>query len=368
MVRTTAEQPSESAGDQGVRGQPFRVGGGRAVRLNRMTSDDERAEPLPEPNGDGVRSRTGEAAGRRVVIAGGSGFLGVSLGKALRAGGYGVTVLSRSQPAGETDWVRWDGRRLGDWVDALDGAAAVVNLAGRSVDCRKTPDRCDEILRSRVESTRAIGQACERLGPGRRPAVWVQMSTAHIYGDPPEAVCDESSALGHGLAPDVGRAWEAALAESRQPGQRTVRLRTSFVIGRDRGAGCGALGRLVPLARLGLGGRVGRGRQGFSWIHEDDFNAIVGRAIEDGSMSGAYIVSGPQPVSQAAFMRALRGAVGMPIGLPTPAWAVRLGARWVLDTDPDLALYGRYVVPQRLLDEGFAFAFPEIGAALRNLV
>jgi uncharacterized protein (TIGR01777 family) len=307
---------------------------------------------------------TVEDQGGRVVIAGGSGFLGRSLARHLAASGREVVLLSRRAPSAAGPWthVAWDGRTPGDWSRSLDGAAAVVNLAGRTVDCIKTPDHCDEILRSRVESTRVLGQVLGRLAAP--PPVWVQMSTAHIHGDPPEAVCDEDSALGHGLAPDVGRAWEAAFEAGCPAGVRGVILRTSFVVGR----GGGALARLAGLARLGLGGRVGHGRQGFSWIHERDMNRIFERGIDDPSMSGRYMATAPEPVSNAEFMRALRRAMRMPIGLPAFGWQVRIAAPLLLRTDPELALYGRYCVPKRLLDEGFAFDFERIGPALEDLL
>ena len=304
----------------------------------------------------------------RVVIAGGSGFLGVSLAHHLAGQGTGVIILSRRPPrcAGPWKHVTWDGRTLGDWMCELDGAAGLVNLAGRTVDCIKTPDHCDEILRSRVEATRVLGEAVRAINSP--PPVWVQMSTAHLYGDPPEIWCDEESAFGYGLAPFVARAWEEAFAASALPSQRRVVLRTSFVLGRDRGAGCGALRKLKRLAQLGLGGRVGTGRQGISWIHEDDLNRLFERALGDASMSGAYIASAPQPVSQAEFMRELRRSIGMPVGLPTPAWLARIGARLVFRTDPELALYGRYVRSTRLEAEGFRFQFQQVGDALRDLV
>lgn len=302
-----------------------------------------------------------------VVIAGGSGFLGLSLAEHLAAAGATPVILSRHRPR-DPRWrhLSWDARTIGDWRQALEGAAGLVNLTGRSVDCRKTPDHQDEILRSRVESTRVLGQALRTLD--RPPPVWVQMSTAHIYGDPPEVVCTEDAPFGCGLAPLVGRAWEGEFREAALASQRTVILRTSFVLGRDRGVGNGALRRLQLAVRLGLGGRIGTGRQGMSWIHELDFNRIVDRALHDPNLQGAYIVSSPQPVSQAELMRALRRAMRMPIGLPAMPWMIRFGARWLLNTDPDLALYGRYVLPQRLLDEGFDFRFPQIDEALIDLV
>ena len=304
---------------------------------------------------------------KSVVIAGGSGFLGVSLAYHLLESNFKVTLLSRNRPKPNGHWnfVEWDARTLGNWRSVIDGAAAVVNLVGRSVDCVKTPDHCDEILRSRVEATRVLGEAMQAVSTP--PPVWVQMSTAHIYGDPPSLVCTEGSPFGYGLAPEVGNAWESQFAQSVLNEQRGVVLRTSFVVGRDRGAGGGALSRLRFVTRIGLGGKIGSGRQGMSWIHEKDINRIFERAIMDSSMQGAFIASSPNPVSQIDFMRSLRRTLRVPIGLPATETMVRFGARWILGTDPDLALYGRYVVPQRLIESGFSFEFPDLDSALDDL-
>lgn len=302
-------------------------------------------------------------SGSRIVIAGGGGFLGKSLARHLCDLGAEVVVLARSDKrvAGATV-VRWNGRAVGPWAARLEGADGLVNLVGRSVDCVKTPDHCDEILRSRVESTRALGEVMRACAVP--PPVWVQMSTAHIYGDPPVERCDENAALGYGLAPTVGKAWERAFHDSIPEGVRPVVLRTSFVIGR----GGGALARLSFLTRIGLGGTVGHGRQGMSWIHEHDLNRIFERALTDHAMSGVYIASSPNPVSNAEFMRELRRVHRMPIGLPAPAWLVRIGAPLVMRTDPDLAIYGRYVIPRRLLDEGFELRYPSLSDALFDLI
>jgi uncharacterized protein (TIGR01777 family) len=299
----------------------------------------------------------------RIVIAGGSGFLGSSLAKSLVERGLEVVVLTRrpTDAHGPGRAVAWDARSLGEWKESLNGAAGLVNLVGRTVDCIKSPDHCDEILRSRVEATRVLGAALH--ASPRPPAVWVQMSTAHIYGDPPEAVCNEGSATGYGLAPFVGRAWEDAFESSAPAGVRRVVLRTSFVIGR---AG-GALPRLARLARWGLGGRVGHGRQGMSWIHERDMVRLFERALFEERMQGTYLATAPNPVSNAQFMRSLRRAVRAPFGLPTPALAVRLGAPLVMRTDPELGLYGRYCVSRRLAEEGFEFEFPSLEDALADL-
>jgi hypothetical protein len=301
---------------------------------------------------------------RRIVIAGGSGFLGRGLARHLAGRGAEVTLLSRNAPSVAGPWkhVAWDARTLGDWASCLERCDGVVNLVGRTVDCVKTPDHCDEILRSRVEATRALGAAVRRVSSP--PAAWVQMSTAHAYGDPPDVLCDEDSPFGYGLAPFVASAWEGAFAESVLPGMRAVVLRTSFVLG----ASGGALPRLARLARFGLGGRIGHGRQGMSWIHEADMNALFERALADPRMSGAYVSTAPSPVSNEDFMRALRRALRVPIGLPASAWMVRIGAPLLMRTDPELALFGRYCVSRRLREEGFEFLFPTLPDALADLV
>jgi uncharacterized protein len=304
----------------------------------------------------------------RVVIAGGSGFLGLSLTSHLTRLGWSVVVLSRnpSRAIGPGRHVKWDARTLGDWSRELEGAAGMVNLVGRSVDCIKTPDHQDEILRSRIEATKVLGRAVGTTS--KPPPVWVQMSTAHIYGDPPQVICTEESALGYGLAPFVGKAWEESFLENVLPRQRAVILRPSFVIGRDRGAGGGALARLRTLTRFGLGGKVGSGTQGMSWIHESDINRLFARALTNEEMQGPYIASAPNPVSQKEFMRTLRRALGVRIGLPAYSWMVRIGAPIFMRTDPELALYGLYVKSKRLEDEDFEFEFPRLEEALANLL
>lgn len=300
---------------------------------------------------------------QRIVIAGGTGFLGRSLAQYLTDLDYEVVLLSRSAPSVYLPWTHasWDMQHVGEWKKYLDGATALVNLVGRTVDCVKTPDHCDEILRSRVESTELLGRALQAVE--QPPPVWVQMSTAHRYGDPPDRICDEDSSFGYGLAPIVGQAWEDAHARSILPGMRSVVLRTSFVLGRHGGA----LSRLATLARFGLGGRVGSGKQGISWIHEIDMNRLFTRAITDSTMKGAYIATSPNPVSNSDFMRALRRALRVPIGIPSASWIVKTGAVF-LRTDPELALYGRYCVSRRLREEGFEFSFPDVESAFSDLL
>jgi uncharacterized protein (TIGR01777 family) len=196
------------------------------------------------------------------------------------------------------------------------------------------------------------------------PKVWIQMSTAHIYGDPPVMICTESSPVGEGFAPFVGTAWEQAFIESLPNGMRGVILRTSFVMGRNGGA----LPKLKRIAQLGFGGKVGHGKQGMSWIHEHDMNELIYQSIINTNYHGVYIASAPNPVSNEEFMRELRKALKMPIGLPAPEWLTRLGARFLFRTDPELALFGRYVKSERLEKEGFVFRFPFLREALKDLL
>ena len=303
-----------------------------------------------------------------IVIAGGNGFLGSSLARYLSDAGRSVVLLSRRKPpnGGPGQYVAWDGRSIGDWCHVLNKADGLVNLVGRSVDCIKTPDHRDEILRSRVDSVNVLGAAMRAIESP--PPVWVQMSTAHIYGDPPEVECTEDSSFGYGLAPDVGRAWEDAFRFNVLPSQRGVILRPSFVIGRNRGSGGGAIARLRTLVRFGLGGTVGSGNQGMSWLHETDMNRMFERALTNKSMSGAYIASAPHPVCQRVFMKEMRNAMRMPIGVPAFEWMVRIGAPLLMRTDPELALYGRYVVSKRLQEENFTFCFPDLRGALADVL
>lgn len=297
---------------------------------------------------------------RKAVIAGGTGFLGLNLAQYLTQKNWEVLLLSRHKPKENLPYRHqvWDGRSLGKWADELEEATALINLAGRTVDCIKTPANCDEILRSRVEATAVLGKAVRVVN--NPPPVWVQMSTAHIYGDPPKAVCDEDSAFGYGLAPTVGKAWEETFAEAALPDQRKVILRTSFVIGKEGGA----LPRLAKLTRMGFGGKIGSGKQGMSWIHEEDMSRLFYSAMTDENMKGAYLATAPNPVSQKEFMKELRKALKAPIGLPATSWMAKIGAPLFLKTDPELALYGRYCVSKRLEEEGFEFSFPQLKQAM----
>jgi hypothetical protein len=259
---------------------------------------------------------------------------------------------------------RWDAKTVGDWIECLDGAAAVVNLVGRSVDCRKTPEQKREIVDSRVNSCRVLGEAMRHIA--FPPPIWVQTGTAHIVGDPiPEdTICDDETPPGEGFAPQVGIAWEKAFHDALLPDQRGVVYRISFVLGN----GGGALSRLALLTKLGLGGTVGSGKQWISWIHIDDMTRLFITAIDDERYRGTFMATAPEPVTNREFMRAMRRAYRRPWSPPAPGFAVRIASRWILRTDAELALLGRRCIPRRLMQcHAFRFKFPALSLALVNL-
>ena len=299
-----------------------------------------------------------------ILIFGGTGFIGLSLAKHLKEQGLHPILIARNKPTKpiEFEFEQWDAITVGDWKERLNNSLAVVNLAGKSVDCIKNPDNCDLILRSRVDSTLAIGKAFQEVE--NPPKTWIQMSTAHIYGDPPSQVCTEDSTTGYGLAPIVGKAWEAAFNKAKPENVRGVILRTSFVIGK----GGGALASLKRIVKLGLGGTAGKGKQGMSWIHEYDMNEIIFQAIINTAYSGVYISSAPNPVSNKHFMKSLRKTMGIPIGLAAPELMIRIGAKLVFKTDPELVLYGRYVKSEKLDLIGYKFKYANLEPALEHLI
>jgi uncharacterized protein (TIGR01777 family) len=289
----------------------------------------------------------------RIVIPGGSGHIGAFLRRDLVAAGHDVTVVSR------TEGVRWDGRTLDPSV--VDGADAVVNLAGRTVNCRYTTENLRQMMSSRVDSTRAVGEAI--AAAKQPPRVWLQMSTATIYAHRLDAPNDEVTGIIGGAEPDVprywdysveiARRWEAEQERADTPATRKVALRTSIVMSPARGGAFDALRRMV---KLGLGGPVAGGAQYISWLHEEDFVRAV-LFLLAGELSGPVNLATPNPLPQRDFMRILRSACGMPVGLPATRWMAELGA-WVVRSDTELLLKSRRVVPTRLLEAGFTFNHP----------
>jgi len=300
----------------------------------------------------------------RYIVAGGSGLIGAALAASLAADGHDVVVLSRAPEevghlAAGVRAVGWDGRSLGSWAREVDGAAAVVNLAGENLASgRWTAARKRRLRSSRVEPTRALVEA---IGRARvRPLALLQASGISYYGACGDEPVDEESPPGRGFLPELGREWEAASAPASELGVRRVVMRSGAVLAREGGA----LAKMLPPFRLGVGGPVGGGRQGFSWIHRlDEIGAIRFLAARS-ELSGACNLTAPAPVSNAELARALGCALGRPAFLPVPGPVLRL----VFGEMGSVLLEGQRAVPRRLLAAGFAFRFPTLEGALADLV
>ncbi|MFC5218382.1 TIGR01777 family oxidoreductase [Streptomyces coerulescens] len=306
----------------------------------------------------------------KIVIPGGTGQVGTILNRALSAAGHEVIVLTR-RPRRERE-VEWDGRTWGPWAGEIDGSDVVINLAGRSVSCRYTRTNLRAMMDSRVHSTEIVGEAI--AAAGRPPGIWLQMSTATVYAHRFDAPNDEATGVIGGGEPDVpdywsysveiARAWERAQEVADTPHTRKVALRSAMVMSPDRG---GVFDVLLRLARLGLGGPVAGGRQYVSWIHDRDFVRAVEFLIERDDLRGPVNLAAPQPLPQRAFMRELRSAWGVPVGLPATKAMAELGA-FALRSDTELLLKSRRVVPGRLLAEGFGFEYADWPEAAGDLV
>jgi hypothetical protein len=306
-----------------------------------------------------------------ITILGGTGQIGTLLARAFTAEGHGVTVVSRRPVAAPWKMVGWDGATLGDWTSTLEGIDAVVNLAGRSVNCRYTKRNRQEMIDSRLRPTAVLGTAIARCR--RPPRVWLQASTATIYAHRYDADNNEATGIlgGHEpSAPDswrfsieLAKAWEAAANRAATPHTRKVLLRSAMTMSPDRG---GVFDTLLGLVRRGLGGTTGDGRQYMSWIHEDDFVAAIGFLIAHEDLAGPVNLAAPGPLPNADFMRALRGGWGIRFGLPATAAMLEI-ATLAMRSESELVLKSRRVVPGRLLAAGFGFQFPSWPEAAADL-
>lgn len=305
----------------------------------------------------------------RIILAGGSGFLGQALARHFAKLGWRPVVFTRHPGAGSVAReVAWDGETLGDWTRELEGAAAVVNLCGRSVDCRYTAKNRRIIIDSRVKPTHVIGEAIARCA--QPPRVWLNASSATLYRQTLGAPWDETGTdftptdeARDAFSIDVIHAWEHALNAAVTPHTRKAALRTTMVLGHG---GNSVFPVLCRLARFGLGGRMGSGSQFVSWLHEVDFCRAVEWLVAHEELSGPVNLAAPNPVTNAEMMRLFRELVGAPIGLPATKWMLEIGA-FFLRTETELILKSRRVVPGRLLASGFEFRFPIMREALHDL-
>jgi uncharacterized protein (TIGR01777 family) len=308
----------------------------------------------------------------RIVIPGGSGQVGQILARHFHGLGHEVTVLARKMSAAPWRVVIWNGCEPGNWTEAIDYADVVINLAGRSVNCRYTPANRREIKNSRVQSTRVIGQAiAQSVHP---PRLWMNASTATIYRHALDRPMDEATGELGGNEPgapdtwnfsiDVARSWEQAFYEAATPHTRKIALRSAIIMGPGRG---GPFDMLLNLVRAGLGGRAGSGKQFVSWIHDADFVRAIEFLISHEDFDGCVNIAAPHPLPNRDFMRELRRVYGAKIGLPATEWMLELGA-FVLRSETELILKSRRVVPGRLLNAGFEFLFSDWPSAARDLV
>ena len=305
---------------------------------------------------------------RRVILAGGSGFLGKALAQKFIALGCEVIVLTRS-PRARSDGAKeiaWDAKSLGDWSKLIDGAEVVINLTGKSVDCRYTEANRKAIIASRVDSTRVLGKAIAQCN--QPPHVWLNCSSATIYKHTFDTPMDEAGETGatpeakDEFSIEVIRQWERALNEALTPGTRKVAMRITLVFGKDGGV----FPVLQRLARFGLGGKMGSGKQYVSWIHVDDFLRAVEWLIARDELSGLVNLAAPNPLPNRDMMRLVREACGAPFGLPATEWMLEVGA-FFIRTETELIIKSRRVVPGRLLASGFKFQFPELRGALDDI-
>lgn len=308
----------------------------------------------------------------RIVIPGGSGQVGNVLARHFHDQGHSVTVLSRHPEPSPWQVLPWSGVGLGSWTKAIDGADIVINLAGRSVNCRYTTANRREILESRILSTRVVGQVIAQAV--KPPALWMNASTATIYRHALDRPMDEPAGElgGHETdAPstwrfsiDVATSWEREFFSVATPGTRKIALRSAMTMSPDRG---GIFDTLLHLVRAGLGGKAASGKQFISWIHETDFIRAIHFLIDHQSLEGCINICSPCPLPNQEFMRVLRQAWGTSIGLPATRWMLEVGAVF-LRTETELILKSRRVVPQRLLEAGFQFDFADWQNAANDLV
>ena len=307
----------------------------------------------------------------KIVIPGGTGQVGTILSRAFEADGHEVVLLSRKAEKSAWRMVQWDAETIGDWAKELDGADVVINLAGRSVNCRYTAENRRKIMDSRVNSTRVVGEAI--ASAKAPPRIWLQSSTATIYAHRFDQPNDEITGIIGGdeqnapdtwkFSIDVARNWERAANEADTPRTRKVLLRSAMTMSPDRD---GIFDTLLGLVNKGLGGTAGDGRQYLSWIHDRDFIRSINWIIEREELSGAINIAAPNPLPNREFMRVLREAANVKIGLPATKLMIEVGA-FVMQTESELILKSRRVVPTRLIDSGFVFEFPDWAEAAQDL-
>jgi hypothetical protein len=306
----------------------------------------------------------------KIILAGGSGFLGQALARHFQTLGWEVITLTRKPSAAARGReIIWDGQTVGPWATELEGAKVVINLCGKSVDCRYTAANKRELIDSRVHPTRTLGRAISACKIP--PATWINCSSATIYRHTLDEPWDESGTdfsptaeVKDAFSLEIIHAWEKELAMAETPSTRKLALRTTMVLGEGKNS---VFPVLCRLARMGLGGKLGSGKQYVSWLHEIDLCRAVEWLIDHEEVSGPVNLAAPHPLTNAEMMRLFRQAVGMPVGLPAATWMLEVGA-FFLRTETELILKSRRVIPGKLLSRGFHFQFPTFAEAVADLM
>ena len=294
---------------------------------------------------------------KKIVIAGGCGFIGSYFKEQFKKLGFEVILISRK--SNNTDTIAWADK--GKIIEALEGSEMLINLAGKSVDCRYNEKNKAEIMSSRVESTKALGEAL--LQCQNPPPLWLNSSTATMYRySLDKAMTESNGEVGTGFSVDVAKAWENAFYSFQLPNTRQVALRISIVLGDG-----GVMKPYVNLVHFGLGGTQGSGKQMFSWIHIDDLYNIVLFIQKNDSIKGAVNCASPNPVTNKTLMQTFRKVMHVKIGLPAYTWMLEIGT-FFLRTESELILKSRWVIPEKLLQAGYAFRFPELEGALKDIL
>ncbi len=292
----------------------------------------------------------------KIVIAGGSGSIGNWLSNYFAEKDHEVIILSRKIHPDKKNikFLLWDGKTLGNWVAALNGADIIINLSGKSVNCRYTEKNRRLILESRIFSTRIIGEAIHKIK--QAPKIWFNAASATIYRDAYDFPQDEfTGEIGSDFSMNICKAWEKCFYEMDVPDTRKIVLRMAITLGINDGA----MSRMKNLARLGLGGKMGTGKQMMSWVHVEDIARTIEFLYAHENLNGIFNVSSPYPISNNEFMSAIRKAMKMPFGIPTPKWILNIGAK-LIGTEPELILKSRWVIPQKLIGEGFKFKYAKV--------
>ena len=299
---------------------------------------------------------------KKLIIAAGTGFLGQVIVNHFRDKFEEIVILRRgkSEIKNTIKYVNWNAKTLSGWENELENADILINLAGKSVDCRYTDQNKKEILASRIDSTSILNEAV--LQCKNPPKHWLNSSTSTIYRNSEDKqMTEENGEIGNDFSMNVAKSWEKALFQIETPKTLKTALRTSIVLGKNGGA-------FIPLKRLtqfGLGGKQGNGNQFISWIHEKDFARAIEFIIEK-EMIGVVNVVSPKPIQNKEFMYELRKVLKIPIGIPTPKLLLKIGAK-IIGTEPELVLKSRNVIPKRLQEIGFEFKFDTLYKTFKNL-